>query len=42
MRLIPNRFSNYDEKNMERRFNSDGDLPLEKGLKLYNMIITGY
>ena len=37
---IINNADNYDEKNINIKFNSDDDLPLRKTLKLHNMVIV--
>ena len=40
IRSITNTSHDYDEKYIKIKFNSDSDLPLNKTLKLYNMVIV--
>ena len=40
IRSTTNNSDDYDKKYMKIKFNSDDDLPLNKTLKLYNMIIV--
>ena len=40
IRSITNNSDNYVEKHMNIKFNPDDDLPLEKMLEIYNMIIV--
>ena len=37
---ITNNSEDYDEKYMKIKFNSDDDLPLNKRVKFYNMVIA--